>query len=179
MIPSPFEWRTAPSQIAAHLVTPGWVPPKPKDKAAAVKPVDLDALRKYRADYHTLADCAEKFGRSVNTIRKLLKEPTRQRARKVMVTAEEIRALRNEGLSWRLLARKFSCGTWALRSRLGEKSSPEVLAKVKARNAKPRRGPGKGRQIYMTEAQFSAFNALGGGNWLRSILSCRSTAKPR
>jgi len=170
MNPSPFEWR-GPSQIASHLVTPGWVPPQPKDKAAASQPVDIDALRKYRAQQHTLAQCAERFGKSVNTVRRLLQETPNQRARTVMVTAEEIRELRSEGYSWRSLAQRFGCGTWTLRSRIGGKSSPEVLAKVKARSAKPRQEPSKGRQISMTDAQFSAFQALGGGKWLRELLT--------
>lgn len=168
---SPFNWRSGTSQIAPHLVTPGWVPAAPKKKAASSAPVDVVALRKYRAEHHTLAQCAAEFGVSVNTIRKLLKERPNQRARKVIVTAEEIRKLRDEGLSWRSLARQFSCATWTLRQRLGEKTPAEVLAKVKARYAKVPGVRSKGRQISMTDAQYETFKALGGGKWLRSLLT--------
>lgn len=179
MIPSPFEWRTGPSQIAAHLVTPGWVPPKPKEKAAAAQPVNLDALRKYRAENHTQAECAAKFGISKHSVRKLLAAPKFQRTISIIVDAEEIRRLRNEGNSLRAIAEQFVCSQWVLRRRLGEKTPPEIKAKVRAKSHPSQEMSGKGRSIYMTDAQFAAFNALGGGNWLRTILSRRPTADTR
>lgn len=171
MTPSVFEWRKSPSQIAVHLVTPGWVPQKPKEKAVEPVLFSLDELREYRAQSHTLTQCAARFGKSINTIRRLLQEQTSQRTKTVIVTADEIRQLRGEGHSWRELAKRFSCASSTLRARLGERSSSEVLAKVKARYAKAARKQGKGRQIYMTDSQFAAFKAMGGGDWLRSLLT--------
>lgn len=134
-------------------------------------PIDVGALKEYRARRKSQSECACKFGISIDTVRKLLNEPKLTRVKRIDIDCNKALKARLQGFSLREIAKKHGVSNDTVRQHLCEKSLPQEVRDQIAKAVEIRRGKPKKRiEIFLTEQQERTLRALGWAAWLRAHL---------